>query len=462
MTNLPEYLEIMYGAWCAGLTIVPINAKLHPKEAEYIIGHSAASVLFVSADLADGLHPLLGNLPSVRAVLIPGSAAFRALYREPGLRPVPRTPDDLAWLFYTSGTTGRPKGVMLTHRNLTTMIACHFISVDSTGPEDSIIYAAPMSHGAGMGSFANVIAGGRHVVPRSHGFDPGEALALAQQHRRAFMFAAPTMVKRLADHVEQSGADASGFRTVLYGGGPMYLEDIKQALRVIGEDRFVQLYGQGETPMTITVLERAQFANRDHPRYEARLASVGVAQSLIEVRVTDADGHDLPHREVGEILVRGETVMRGYWENPEATARTLRDGWLYTGDMGFFDADGFLTLKDRSKDMIISGGSNIYPREIEEVLLQHAGVHEVSVVGRRHAEWGEEVVAFVVAKPGVQLSERELDATCLEHIARFKRPRAYRFISALPKSNYGKVLKTELREQLAREATASTDSGACR
>jgi long-chain acyl-CoA synthetase len=342
---------------------------------------------------------------------------------------------------------------MLTHRNLTTMVACHFISVDSTGPDDSIIYAAPMSHGAGMGNFANVIAAARHVVTRE-GFEPAEVQALAQHHQRAFMFAAPTMVKRLADYIEQSGTDPGGLRTILYGGGPMYLEDIKQALRVIGEDRFVQAYGQGETPMTITLLGRAQFSNRDHPRYEARLASVGVAQSLVEVRVTDAEGRALPHGEVGEILVRGDTVMHGYWDNPEATAKTLRDGWLYTGDMGFFDADGFLTLKDRSKDMIISGGSNIYPREIEEVLLQHPGVHEVSVVGRRHSDWGEEVVAFVVAKPGAQLSESELDTTCLAQIARFKRPRAYRFVEALPKSNYGKVLKTELREWLAREGLA--------
>jgi len=208
----------------------------------------------------------------------------------------------------------------------------------------------------------------------------------------------------------------------------------------------VQIYGQGESPMTITALSRAHLAARGHPRYDQRIASVGVAQSLVEVRVGDAEGRPVATNVVGEVLVRGETVMQGYWQNPEATAATICDGWLITGDVGSLDEDGFLTLKDRSKDVVISGGSNIYPREVEEVLLRHPGVAEVSVIGRRHPEWGELVVAFIVAKPGAAPSEAELDGLCLEQIARFKRPKAYRFVAVLPKNNYGKVLKTELRE----------------
>jgi long-chain acyl-CoA synthetase len=212
--------------------------------------------------------------------------------------------------------------------------------------------------------------------------------------------------------------------------------------------RFVQIYGQGESPMTITALSRDSLADTAHARHAQRIASVGVAQTLVEVQVVDAHGRPLHAGETGEVVVRGDTVMAGYWRNPEATAHTLLGGWLWTGDMGAFDADGFLTLKDRSKDVIISGGSNIYPREVEEVLLQHRGVREVSVVGRADAEWGEVVVAFVV---GDGLDAAALDATCLQHIARFKRPKHYRFIDALPKNNYGKVLKTALRDLLTKE-----------
>jgi long-chain acyl-CoA synthetase len=259
---------------------------------------------------------------------------------------------------------------------------------------------------------------------------------------RLSLFAAPTIVKRMVEHLRNAHAPVAGFKTLVYGGGPMYVEDIKHALSVMG-NRFVQIYGQGESPMTITALAREHLADADHPRWEQRIASVGVAQALVEVRVADAGGQTLPCGATGEILVRGDTVMSGYWGNPEATAKTLREGWLWTGDIGSFDADGFLTLKDRSKDVIISGGSNIYPREVEEVLLKHPAVREVSVIGRRDPEWGEVVVAFVV---GADVTAAQLDALCLQHIARFKRPKEYRFVDGLPKNNYGKVLKSVLRD----------------
>lgn len=447
MTNAPEYLECLYGAWFAGLVVVPINAKLHPREAEYILRDCGAGALFCSDDLVAGIAPLLPSLPALRMLFVPGTPDWRRLYEAAPCDPQPRAPDDLAWLFYTSGTTGRPKGVMLSHRNLQTMIACGAIDVDMPQADDCVLYAAPMSHAAGMGNFAHVLAGARHVVPLSGGFEPEEMLALARIHRGAFLFAAPTMVKRLVDAVKAADDSAEGFRRILYGGGPMYREDIIEALAVMG-DRFVQIFGQGESPMTITVLRADHLRDTRHPRYLERIASVGVAQALVEVRVADEEGRSLPDGAIGEVLVRGDSVMTGYWNNPEASARTVRDGWLYTGDMGAMDEDGFLTLKDRSKDMIISGGSNIYPREIEEVLLRHPGVHEVSVVGRRHAEWGEEVVAFVVVRPGFAVDAKQLDHLCLQHIARFKRPRHYQFVESLPKNNYGKVLKTALRERL--------------
>jgi long-chain acyl-CoA synthetase len=284
------------------------------------------------------------------------------------------------------------------------------------------------------------------VVPASGGFDPAEIFDLLQVHRGVTMFAAPTMVKRLVEH--PGDADCSGLKTIVYGGGPMYVADCEAALRRFGF-KLAQIYGQGESPMTITCLDKAQHADRDHPRYAQRLASVGHAFSGVEVRVADAEDLPLPVGEIGEILVRGDVVMAGYWNNPAASAETLRNGWLHTGDVGSLDKDGFLTLKDRSKDVIISGGSNVYPREVEEVLLRHPGVNEVSVVGQADPEWGEVVIAFVVPR-GAAPDSAELDALCLDNIARFKRPKRYVMVDALPKNNTGKVLKTGLREQLAR------------
>jgi long-chain acyl-CoA synthetase len=290
------------------------------------------------------------------------------------------------------------------------------------------------------------------MVPPSGGFDPAELFALGQQVGPLSLFAAPTIVKRLVDHAEMAGLSAQdcgqSFKTVVYGGAPMYAADIQRALRIMGP-RFVQIYGQGESPMVGTALSRQQLQDTANPRHAERLASVGVAQTPVRIRVTDAQGQDLPLGEVGEVLIQGDSVMAGYWRNPEATAKAIQNGWLFTGDMGCLDEDGFLTLKDRSKDMIISGGSNIYPREIEEVLLHAPGVAEVAVVGAPDAEWGEVVVAFVVPQDGHTLDKAALDALCLQEIARFKRPKRYEVVSSLPKNNYGKVLKTELRQRLS-------------
>lgn len=447
--NCTQYIEILHAVWHAGLAVVPINNKLHPKEARYIIENSGSSFLFVSSDLHESGDEL-DDLSNV-VILEVDSPEYALLLRD-GWRPIEaRAPDDLAWMFYTSGTTGRPKGVMLSHGNLLAMTLCYFADVDTAKAEDSILYAAPMSHGAGMYMFAHVLVGARHVVPESGAFDPIEIFDLAARYRNVSMFAAPTMVRRLVDHCAESGCDPSGIKTIVYGGGPMYVEDIRRALAVMG-NRFVQIYGQGECPMTITTLSRFQIGNINHANYLRRLGSVGVADSAVEVRVVDSQGRDLPTGETGEIVVRGSPVMLGYWRAPEATALAIRDGWLYTGDLGCLDTDGFLTLKDRSKDMIISGGSNVYPREVEEILLMHPDVAEVSVVGRANPEWGEEVVAFVVPKSKADVNIGELDALCLQHIARFKRPKEYRILAELPKNNYGKVLKTTLRDKARTQA----------
>lgn len=442
MKNCPDYLVALYGIWFAGAVAVPVNAKLHRREAAWIMGASGATLGFVTPDPGAGLAAEV-PLPLVDVT----GAEFAAMTEGAGRAPVSRAPGDLAWLFYTSGTTGKPKGVQITHGMLAATSLSYPLDVDEVRPEDAAYYAAPMSHGAGIYAAIHVRMGARHLCPPSQGFDAGELLALAETEGPFSMFLAPTMVRRLTDVAKAAGKRGEGIRTIVYGGGPMYRSDIEEAVDWFGP-RFVQIYGQGECPMAITALSRAEVADRSHPRWRARLASVGRAQSAVDVAVVGDVGAPLAPGEVGEIAVRGLPVMPGYWQAEEATEKTLRDGWLMTGDLGTLDEDGYLTLVDRSKDVIISGGTNIYPREVEEVLLSHPSVQEASVVGRTSAEWGEDVVAFVVAAPGAEIDEPALDAHCLAHIARFKRPKAYVTLSELPKNNYGKVLKTELRKML--------------
>ena len=437
MKNTPDYLIAQYGAWYAGAAVVPINAKLHPAEAAWIMADAGAEICFASPELAKDLRAAAPGVEVIDTLPLDHPAISA---------PVPRAGSDLAWLFYTSGTTGRPKGVMITHHMLITMSDAYQSDADRVRPEDATLYAAPLSHGAGIYNMMHVRAGARHIFPPSGGFDEAEILELARHHGNIHMFAAPTMVKRLTEVAKERGEIGQGLRSVVYAGGPMYLADIVAAVDHFG-DIFVQIYGQGECPMSITALSRHDVADRSHPRWRERLASVGRAQSVVEVRIGGVDGSPLPNGETGEIMVRGETVMPGYWQNPDATEKTLQDGWLLTGDMGFMDQDGYVTMQDRSKDMIISGGSNIYPREVEEVLLTHPDVAEASVVGKPHADWGEEVVAFIVGGA----TPEALDQLCLDHIARFKRPKQYRHVAALPKNNYGKVLKTDLRRILEEE-----------
>jgi long-chain acyl-CoA synthetase len=447
MRNCPQYVELMFAGWHAGLTVVPINAKLHQREFEYILGHAGAKVCFVTGELAEVVGPLRSSLADTMRVVCVDDPEYDALAAGDPDPIADRQPDDVAWLFYTSGTTGRPKGAMLTHRNLLAMTTSYFADVDRIAPDDCILHAAPMSHGSGVYILPHVAAAAAHVIPVSGGFDPPEVFELMHAHPGMSMFAAPTMVRRLVDSTHAAVAETRNLKTIVYGGGPMYLEDCKRAMQVLGY-KLAQIYGQGESPMTITALSKGRHADVDHPRYEQRLASVGIAHTVVEVRVADDQDRTLPPEALGEVLVRGEAVMKGYWRDEHASASTLRGGWLHTGDIGSLDEDGFLTLRDRSKDLIISGGSNIYPREVEEVLLRHPAVAEAAVVGKPHPDWGEETVAFVVLRPGFDAIAQDLDALCLDHVARFKRPKFYRFVASLPKNHYGKVLKTALREQL--------------
>jgi len=448
MSNCPEFVEILWACWHAGLVAVPINAKLHVNDFRYIFKHSGARVVLATPGLADELVPLTDELPSCEMLIATESDAYAAMLYATSAAMVHRAPEDPAWLFYTSGTTGRPKGAILSHRNLFGCLNGYLADIDRVTEQGHWLHVAPMSHGSGLYSLPYVAQAAAQVIPESGKFDPAEIAYLLSSLTEVAFFAAPTMVKRLIDHPAMQSADTSNLRTIVYGGAPMYVADAKLALALFGP-KLAQIYGQGESPMTITALSRSEFQVPDPANWEARLGSVGRPFYNVEVMIAGPDDTPKPPGELGEVCVRGEPVMAGYWQNPNASVETLRGGWLHTGDLGVLDESGYLTLKDRSKDMIISGGTNIYPREIEEVMLLHPDVAEVSVVGQPDPEWGENVVAFVVRADGAGLDEAALDRFCLENMARFKRPKLYRFVDTLPKNNYGKVLKTELRTQLA-------------
>jgi long-chain acyl-CoA synthetase len=445
MENAYAFYPVLFACWRAGLSVVPINAKLHVRELHWIVENAGAKLLVLSeksATLAASDTTL-----SWPATLIADTPDYDTLTRHELAPQHDGATTDEAWLFYTSGTTGRPKGAILSHRSLYFMCHAYYADIDHLTPDDSALHAAPLTHGSGLYGLATTLKGGRNVI--LDGFEPSAVLAAIAQHPSVSMFAAPTMITRLLDHAGLDSADLTNLRTITYGGAPMYVADLKRALAAFGP-RLYQLYGQGESPMTITGLAKsAHLKTADEAGWDAVLGSTGMARTGVAVRILREDGSEANTGEVGEIVTKSDALMTGYLDNPEATARAIREGWLWTGDMGALDDRGYLTIKDRSKDMIISGGTNIYPREIEEVLLTHPDVVECAVAGRPHADWGEEVVAFVVRRQDSNLAESDLDALCLANIARFKRPKAYRFVASLPKNNYGKVLKTELRQMMA-------------
>jgi fatty-acyl-CoA synthase len=431
--NRPEIVELMFAIWASECVVVPINYKLHPREMEQILDDAAVSQVFASPKIGAAL----ASVSAVPIETVESQEYSSRLGVAPSDPPRNTDPSTLAWLFYTSGTTGKSKGAMLSHRNLMAMTVAHLADFDAPDEDCSLVHGAPMSHGSGLYIPPYVLRAARQVIPESGAFEPEEFLDLCDHHPGCSAFLAPTMVQRL---VQTGRACPHNLRTVVYGGGPMYVDSLKKAMAAFGPI-FVQLYGQGEAPMTITGLRRADHLDVD----DAILGSVGYARSGVDVAVLRDDGAPAAIGEIGEIVCRGDVVMSGYWNNPEATAATLQNGWLRTGDMGSFDDRGYLTLRDRSKDVVISGGSNIYPREVEEALLEHPGVSEAGVVGAPDEEWGEVVVAFIVGA----VSAAELDAHLLERIARFKRPKRYEFIDELPKNSYGKVLKRDLRARLA-------------
>ncbi|MGI5338356.1 class I adenylate-forming enzyme family protein [Streptomyces sp. CA-181903] len=476
MRNTPLYPEVLFGVWWAGLVAVPMNARLHPREFAQLAEDCGARVCVATGELIgplgeQGVGPAalvavdaLASAEGAAGGAVAGGGATGGVNATGGgevavgaaavgaVRPPADVAEDApAWLFYTSGTTGRPKGATLTHGNLRAATDSALADIGA-GVEASMLHIAPMSHAGGLFGLAHVARARAQVFPRG-GAVTADTL---EEALRAFgpvtFFAVPTILRRLLDPALLPDGLVPRVHRILYGGAPMYREDLERVVARFGPGRLWQGYGQGESPGTITHLRPEDHAGDDPEALGRRLASVGRARTGVEVRVADPDGREVPAGTTGEVLVRGTTVMSGYWNAPEATARTLRGGWLHTGDLGRLDADGFLTLVDRAKDLVISGGSNIYPREVEEVLLRHPAVAEAAVVGAPDPEWGELPVAFVVRADGGTDGglAAALEAHCLGRMARYKRPRRFLFVAALPKNSYGKVLKTELRGLIGR------------
>jgi len=449
--NGPALLETLFACFRTGATAVPINVRLHSEEVAFISQDCAVKVLVATGEYAESAllaRERTSELQLVGVGSIPDALDYEALLSaaDPLTTDVEVDPTDIAWLFYTSGTTGKPKGAILTHRNLLTMTMNYYADVNPLISEDVVLHAAPLTHGSGLYALPAIAKGTTNVILHTPSFDPAAVFNLIQRLRvTTIAFLAPTQIKVLLNGPHES-YDHSSLRCIAYGGGPMYVKDMKQAVETFGPV-LVQIYGQGEAPMTISYLGREEHLAGDDPVAERRLASAGIPRTDVEVRIVDDDDRDVATGTIGEIVARGDVVMAGYWNRPKTTSETLRGGWLHTGDLGMMDEHSYIYLLDRKKDMVISGGNNIYPREIEEVLLKHPAVYEVAVIGVPDAHWGESVKAIVALRPGSTITGEELIAFCQEHLASYKKPRTVEFIPQLPKNAYGKVLKRELREQ---------------
>jgi len=449
--NSDRYLEIYAAVPWAGAVVVPLNTRWSATENVYALGDSGAVVLIIDDAFTGVARDLCAGAPSLRAIVHMGEAATpddMSSYEDLAEHAAPmadvgRCGEDLAGIFYTGGTTGVPKGVMLSHRSLWANAAGAMHLIEGPTPDSVYLHAAPMFHAADFfGTLCTLLGGGRHAMIPGFGVEP--VLAAIEQHRITHTLLVPTMVHLLVADPLVPAFDLGSLRMLLYGGSPMPEAVLRRALSVLHGCRFVQAYGQTELSPVATVLT-PEYHRFDGPT-AGKLASAGRATSCCEVQVVDPAGSELPRGAVGEIRVRGLNTMLGYWNKPAETAATFRDGWVYTGDAGRMDAEGFLFVVDRVKDMIISGGENIYTVEVENACVKHPAVSQCAVIGIPHEAWGEAVHAIVVPRAGARLSAEELIAHCRQLIAGYKCPRSIEFrTEPLPLSGAGKVLKRELR-----------------
>ncbi|MEM6824355.1 MAG: acyl-CoA synthetase [Pseudomonadota bacterium] len=445
--NTNQMLESMIAAFRLGAVWVPANMRGAPSDLAWMAELSGAKLL-----LCDAAFPEHASIPGPETVLAIGTAAFGAdidalmanARDAPPIAPVDR--DDPAWLFFTSGTTGRPKAAILTHGQLGFVVNNHLADLlPGTTHADTSLVVAPLSHGAGLQALLMIARGAATVLTTAPKFDTSEIWELIARHRVSNMFTVPTILKRLVEAPEAASAERSSLKHVIYAGAPMYRADQIRAIEVLGPV-LVQYFGLGEVTGAITVLPPADHSTET----ESRVGTCGYPRTGMAVEVQDDTGTPLGPGQTGEICVTGPAVFAGYWQNPEANAKSFRNGFFRTGDLGHLDPEGYVYITGRASDMYISGGANIYPREIEEKILEHPRVSEVAVFGMPDPEWGEIGVAVVTPNAGETLDPIELGAFLDGAIARYKMPRQFHVWEEIPKSGYGKMAKRLVRDELER------------
>lgn len=450
LPNSPRIMELIFGCFAAGLVVVPVNARLHAREMAYIVGNSGAKILVHAGEYQAGIAANADLFEGVvRYCTEPtqGARLFTDLLEKSNAltAAVDAAPEDLCWFFYTSGTTGKPKGAMWNHRMVRCVIMNYLADLHNIQPGEMVLHCAPMSHGSGIIALPAVARGAVNAMTETASFEIDSLLATVDRLKVSHIaFMAPTQIVKMLEDYEPGKHDISSLKAITYGGAPIYVDQLRQAIETFGPI-FVQLYGQGECPITITGMSAALHSEL-LATVDTRIGSAGQVRTDVEAHCVDQDDNPLAPGEAGEVVVRGDVVMPGYWNNPEATAEALRGGWLHTGDIGYFDDQGFLFLLDRAKDMVISGGNNIYPREVEEVLILHPKIAMCVVFGIPDDYWGEAVHAVVVLKSGETMTSREVIDFCGEHMAGYKKPKAVDFVDELPVSGYGKILRREVRD----------------
>ena len=451
--NCNQMFESMFACFRLGAVWVPTNFRLTADEVAYLAKASDAAAMICGAEFPDHAAAAKQAAPSIRVTISVGAAPFGddydALVAEYDGSNAPEAGverDDPCWFFFTSGTTGRPKAAVLTHGQMGFVVTNHLCDLmPATTHRDASLVVAPLSHGAGIHQLAQVARGVKTVLLGSEKFDAVEAWRLVEQWRISNMFTVPTILNMLAAHPAADTFDHSSLRYVIYAGAPMYREDQKHALKKLGKV-LVQYFGLGEVTGNITVLPADLHEPEDGPH--AKIGTCGYARTGMQISIQDDNGRELGAGETGEICVCGLAVFAGYYDNPEANAKAFRDGWFRTGDLGHMDAQGFLYITGRASDMYISGGSNVYPREIEEKVLAHPAVAEVAIVGVPDRIWGEAGIAVCVLRGGARLNEQELLAWLAPKVTRYKLPKRVFFWAELPRSGYGKITKKLIRAEL--------------